>query len=587
MKKLILVLAAALALTLLCSCAKPLPEEPVQADPEPEAPAAVHVTTFTADILSSDSDTLSVRPADEDPAFGAAEAVTVTLADGLVPTGADGWPISVSELTQALQVDITYLGDVSESDPPQVLAVAIRVVPSEEPAEDIVTPADPQPVAPVPEEPEAEPFAPVELPAQDPVPAEIPYDGITLYGFQSIRTEIVRSGEADLDGCGTPESVQLLRIWDQYDQQSFVLRIQKGSDVFDTGFEEADASYPASFNAHIWLADLDTDGYPEVYFNGNMNGDQYVLNVWSLKTGTPQLIPFEDQTFMEAAIIGVSDNSLQLESTQNVLGSYSAIRAYALHDDVLTPLGDAWQIVPANTSYSRMTVVMDIPVTLDDGTQSVFGPGTVLQVTGTGTVQKDGAGRNIGNDHGLAALDDAPRDALAQRIMAPPLLGGIQAVGHLDADLTGMGRHKGDHAPHHVQVLRHQRERRLQAVADVAGMVDDLGKVEQQPQLADRFTYALPMRRQHRRCGGNRPFLIRGGRIRRWRLLVSFHAQDSPFRLPADIPARLQLLEIGHLSFPGIRHRKRHTKQDTQGACAPCHGRGHTGAMRKRCPYRE
>lgn len=38
MKKLILVLAAALALTLLCSCAKPLPEEPVQADPEPEAP---------------------------------------------------------------------------------------------------------------------------------------------------------------------------------------------------------------------------------------------------------------------------------------------------------------------------------------------------------------------------------------------------------------------------------------------------------------------------------------------------------------------------------------------------------------------
>ena len=90
MKKLILVLAAALALTLLCSCAKPLPEEPVQADPEPEAPAAVHVTTFTADILSSDSDTLSVRPADEDPAFGAAEAVTVTL--GLFPPARTAGP---------------------------------------------------------------------------------------------------------------------------------------------------------------------------------------------------------------------------------------------------------------------------------------------------------------------------------------------------------------------------------------------------------------------------------------------------------------------------------------------------------------
>lgn len=383
MKKLILVLAAALALTLLCSCAKPLPEEPVQADPEQDAPAAVHVTTFTADILSSGADTLTVRSADEDPAFGTADAITVALADGLVPTGSDGWPISVSELTAGLQIDITYLGNVAESDPPQVLAVAIRVVPAEEPAEDTDKTADPQPAVPVPEEPEAEPFAPVELPSQDPVPAEIPYDGITLYGFQSIRTEIVRSGEADLDGCGTPETVQLLRIWDQYDQQSFVLRIQKGSDVFDTGFEEPDVSYPASFNAHIWLADLDADSYPEVYFNGNMNGDQYVLNVWSLKTGTPELIPFEDQIFLEAAIVSVSEDSIQLESTQNVLGSYSAIRAYALHDGVLTPLGDAWQIVPANTSYSRLSVVKDIPVMLDDGTESTFGPGTVLQVTGT------------------------------------------------------------------------------------------------------------------------------------------------------------------------------------------------------------
>ena len=383
MKKLIFVLAAALALTLLCSCAKPAPAVPVQADPEPETPAAVHVTTFTAEILSSGSDTLSVRPTDEDTAFGGTDTVTVTLADGLVPTGADGWPISVSELTQELQVDITYLGDVAESDPPQVLAVAIRVVPAETPAEEPDKVTEPQPVEPVPEEPETEPFAPVELPAQDPVPAEIPYDGITLYGFQSIRTEIVRSGEADLDGCGTPETVQLLRIWDQYDQQSFVLRIQKGADIFDTGFEEPDVSYPASFNAHIWLADLDADGYPEVYFNGNMNGDQYVLNVWSLKTGTPELIPFEDQIFLEAAIISVSDTSIQLESTQNVLGSYNAIRAYALHDGVLTPLGDAWQIVPANTSYSRLSVVRDLPVTLDDGTESVFGPGTVLQVTGT------------------------------------------------------------------------------------------------------------------------------------------------------------------------------------------------------------
>ena len=90
---------------------------------------------------------------------------------------------------------------------------------------------------PEPEEPVYEPFATVELPAQDPVPAEIPYDGVTLYGFPAVRTEIVRSGEADLDTDGAMETVQLLRIWDQYDQQSFILRIQKGTEVFDTGMD--------------------------------------------------------------------------------------------------------------------------------------------------------------------------------------------------------------------------------------------------------------------------------------------------------------------------------------------------------------
>jgi len=223
------------------AAAKPLPEEPVQADPEPEAPAEVHVTTFTADILSSGGGTLTVRPADKDSSFGSADTVTVALADGLVPTGADGWPISVSELTQALQVDITYLGGVETSDPPQVLAGALVIL--------------------------------------------------------------------------VPDAQQLHRLG-----RAAAIQICLAA-ADDLG---ADALEAVKRDA---LADLDADGYPEVYFNGNMNGDQYVLNVWSMKTGTPELIPFEDQIYLEAAIIGVSDNSLQLESTQNVLGSYSAIRA--------------------------------------------------------------------------------------------------------------------------------------------------------------------------------------------------------------------------------------------------------------------
>ena len=140
------------------------------------------------------------------------------------------------------------------------------------------------------------------------------------------------------------------------------------TEVFDTGMDEGELSYPPSFNARIWLADLDADACPEIYFCGDMASDDYVLNAWSCKSGTPELIPFEDQLFLEASILSISEGSLQLESTQDVLGSYEAVRAYVLHDGVLVPLGDAWQIVPANTSYSRLSLVRDLPVTLDDGT---------------------------------------------------------------------------------------------------------------------------------------------------------------------------------------------------------------------------
>ena len=383
MKKLLTALAMVLALT-LCGCTAPTPAAPAEQAPakeQPEQPAVVHVTTFTAQILSNGASLLAV-PTDDSAEFGDAGTVTIELADGLVPVGADGWPISVSELAAGQSVDVTYLGSVRSGDPASVLAVAIRVVPEEDVVDPEPTAPVIQPETPTEEEPVYEPFETMELQTQAAVPAEIPYDGVTHYGFPCVRTEIIASSEVELDGCGTAETVQLLRIWDQYEQQSFVLRIQKGESVFDTGMVEQ-IEYPPSFNAHVWLADLDADTYPEIYFCGDMASDDYVLNVWSMKSGEPTLIPIDGEVWIEAAIIGISDGSLQLESTQNVLGSYTALRAYALHDGELQPLGDAWQIVPANTSYSRLSVVKELPVTLDDGTESSFPQGTVLQVTGT------------------------------------------------------------------------------------------------------------------------------------------------------------------------------------------------------------
>lgn len=388
MKKLTIVLAAVLVLVLLCSCTatdvpatQPETEQPAtQPEAAQQSPTAddISVTTMTAVVLTTGERFLTVRPIE----FSSKSTIEVELARGLVPVGADGWPISVSELVSDQLLDVTYLGDSFPGDPARVIAVAVRVVPEEDiPSDEPVIDTPPEPE--VPAEPEREPFVTQELPAQEPVLADVAYDGLTLYGFPSIRTEIVRNGAADLDGDGADETIQLLRIWDQYDQQSFILRLQTGDEIFDTCILEEDTAYPVSFNAHIWLADLDEDGYPEVYFNGNMNSDRFVLNVWSMKTGTPELLAFEDRIFLEAMILTITDNSLQLESTQDVLGSYTAVRAYTLQDGAFQPLGDAWQIVPENTSYSRMTLVRELPVTLADGTDGIFEPGTVLQVTGT------------------------------------------------------------------------------------------------------------------------------------------------------------------------------------------------------------
>ena len=186
MKKLSIILAA-LVLVLLCGCAAdPAPAQDLD-EAEQTAAEPVRVATFTADILSAGGDMLMVSPESGSFADDSATSIAVQLAEGLVPTGADGWPIAISELSPELCVDITYLGDPTPGDPAEVIAVAIRVVPDEDvpPVQPDPTPV--QPDEPQPEEPVYEPFTTIELPIQDAVPAKIPYDGLTLYGFQAGR----------------------------------------------------------------------------------------------------------------------------------------------------------------------------------------------------------------------------------------------------------------------------------------------------------------------------------------------------------------------------------------------------------------
>ena len=126
MKKLSIILAA-LVLVLLCGCAAdPAPAQDLD-EAEQTAAEPVRVATFTADILSAGGDLLMVSPESGSFADASATSVAVQLAEGLVPTGADGWPIAISELSPELCVDITYLGDPTPGNPAEVIAVAIRV----------------------------------------------------------------------------------------------------------------------------------------------------------------------------------------------------------------------------------------------------------------------------------------------------------------------------------------------------------------------------------------------------------------------------------------------------------------------------
>ena len=125
MKKRGMLLAVLAALVLLCACtAKQETTPQIQPEPAEREPVSVRVTTFTATIEAASEEALTVAPDAGGAEYEASATMTVKLADGLVPCGADGWPISVSELTSALRVDITYLGDITPGNPAQVLAVA-------------------------------------------------------------------------------------------------------------------------------------------------------------------------------------------------------------------------------------------------------------------------------------------------------------------------------------------------------------------------------------------------------------------------------------------------------------------------------
>lgn len=240
------------------------------------------------------------------------------------------------------------------------------------------------------------PFMPAELSAQ--IDSEgngttavqtSAYRGVDAYGFAPTKTEIICRMNYDLDGCGRKESVQLLRIWDEYDQYSFALRVVKNGVNYDTGVvmgsltgggaAQDDVQLPR-YAPQLWLADLDGDNLVEVYFGGDMASDDYAFSAWTVGVNGLERIEIDGQPYLDARIVSIEGSVMQLEKTLHVLGTYSGTSNYCFGaTGQLEQLDAYWQI----ESGTALKLKKALPVVMNDGSQATLPVGTQLYVTAT------------------------------------------------------------------------------------------------------------------------------------------------------------------------------------------------------------
>ena len=234
------------------------------------------------------------------------------------------------------------------------------------------------------------PFTPVELSAQ--VDSEgsgtaaietSAYDGVDAFGFEPTKTEIVCRMNYDLDGCGRKESVQLLRLWDEFEQYSFALRVVKNGVKYDTGVmidQRSGSVQIPRYAPQLWLADLNGDNLVEIYFGGDMASDDYAFSVWTVDEKGLELVKIDGQSYIPARITSFEDKTVKLEGALYVLGTYHGTSSYCFGStDELEQLDAYWQV---DSTYA-LTLKKALPVTMSDGSQTSLPVGTQLSVTAT------------------------------------------------------------------------------------------------------------------------------------------------------------------------------------------------------------
>lgn len=207
------------------------------------------------------------------------------------------------------------------------------------------------------------------------------YTGETAWGTESVQTRVVTQYHYDIDGNGRKNSIQLLRLTDEFDQFFYTLRVVCGEVFYD-----ADVTLPSV--SALWMADLNTDGCAELYLCGDMASDDYMTYCWTLGESGLEHVMFcgnirsgeydKAAPRIDGRILSIANQALRLESYVHRLGSHYVWQDYTAEaDGTLSPApGQNW-----TCDDGRMvTVQRELPVTVD-GTQRTLPAGTQLTVT--------------------------------------------------------------------------------------------------------------------------------------------------------------------------------------------------------------
>lgn len=149
-------------------------------------------------------------------------------------------------------------------------------------------------------------------------------------------------------------------------------------------------SLVGSFNeylymAHVYVADVDSDGVYEIFVTGDIMSNDYVTYCMHYTDQGLERLMFADANrgvntgeYYDHGwgyLTNISDSALTLYGTQDVLGTYFGARAFGLQDGVFELVDDGiWRFDRGDLSdpelweYGALTVQTEVPVIfVDDG----------------------------------------------------------------------------------------------------------------------------------------------------------------------------------------------------------------------------